>query len=310
MSRSEFLSQRDVRWCPGCGDYAVLKYLADVLSERGWRPDQVIVVSGIGCSSRMPYYLSSYGFHTIHGRAPCIATGIALANPDLPLIVITGDGDGCSIGLHHLLHTVRRNHNMTILLLNNQVYGLTKGQSSPTSQIGQKTKTDLQGVDNIPLCPLTMVLSAGGTWAGRALDIDQILLKKLLHSALDHKGTSLLEIYQDCPVFNPKAFASHKAVDEDGASYYVSVWPNEPVIWNQKTLNFSEQSWEYITEPISLYQGQKLQALSLLFQKDVVAVGLLYQENRPAYPIRRDRENMQWDMLYEKAWSKLTTWES
>jgi len=305
MSRSIFLSDRDVRWCPGCGDYAVLKYLSDVLAEKGWKSDEVVVVSGIGCASRLPYYLSSYGFHTIHGRAPTIATGIALANPNLPLIVITGDGDACSIGLHHFLHAVRRNVNMTILLLNNRVYGLTKGQTSPTSVVGQKTKTDQEGSVAKPLCPLTMVLSAGGTWAGRCLDVDGVLMKKLLHSAFDHKGTSVLEIYQNCPVFNMDSFPSKSSQNERGDPAYVSVWLDHKLQWGDKSFNAMNQSWDKSKET-DVYQGSYLQALSLLSQDYVPAVGLFYQKEEPIFKSRASIcENG-----YQKACEKLLSWHS
>jgi len=304
MSRSVFLNHQDVRWCPGCGDYAVLKYLSDVLAEKGWKPDEVIVVSGIGCASRLPYYLSSYGFHTIHGRAPTIATGIALAKPDLPLIVITGDGDACSIGLHHFLHAVRRNVNMTILLMNNRVYGLTKGQTSPTSVPGQKTKTDREGSVTRPLCPLTMVLGSGGTWAGRALDWDEKGMKKLLHHAFEHQGTSVLEIYQNCPVFNKDSFPALKDRNAHGDPAYVNIWPGQPLQWGGKCFDGLQQTWSITKEEPALYQGLYVEALSILSQPHVAAMGLFYAQSAPILKGRAQT----CANGYKKACGKLHSW--
>ncbi len=259
--KNKFLSQEDVRWCPGCGDYAVLKYLSEVLEAKQLDPKDVVVVSGIGCSSRMPYYLSCYGFHTIHGRAPTIATGIALANPKLHLIVITGDGDGCSIGLHHLLHTFRRNLKMTILLLNNRIYGLTKGQTSPTSIPGQRTKTDLDGVQIDPMNPLNLALVSGGTWLGRCFDIQGLLMKRLISSALDHPGTALLEIYQRCPIFDPSGVQAVglKEISVISKTY----WAGEDG-----------------------YIGEKQDAFALLDQHSFYALGLLYVQQRAIFTTR------------------------
>ncbi len=304
MSRSTFLSNRDVRWCPGCGDYAVLKYLSEVLEEKGWQPHQVIVVSGIGCASRLPYYLSAYGFHTIHGRAPTLATGIALANPNLPLIVITGDGDACSIGLHHFLHAIRRNVSMTILLLNNRVYGLTKGQTSPTSPIGQKSKTDREGNSTAPLCPLTMTLSAGGTWAGRCLDIDGPLMKRLLHSALNHKGTSVLEIYQNCPVFNKGSFPERKSVSKEGWPAYASTWVGEGTQWGNQVFDAQTLQWQSPGDEDILGQHSFMQALGLLVQKTVPVVGLFYIKNQAIF---EDKASLCINP-YDKACQKLLSW--
>ncbi|MBM4223121.1 MAG: hypothetical protein FJ161_04925, partial [Gammaproteobacteria bacterium] len=240
MSRSIFLKDTDVRWCPGCGDYAILKYLAETLEARGLKPEDVTVVSGIGCSSRLPYYLNTYGFHTLHGRALSIATGIALVQPDRPLIVITGDGDSCSIGLNHYLHTIKRNVNMTIILVNNHVYGLTKGQHSPTSLVGQKTKTMPQGVQEEPFSPLLLALAAGGSWLGRCFDVDHKLMKSLLNHALNHKGTSVLEVIQNCPIFDQDAYLSLK---EHYRESYI-LWPNqkEEEDWNNGRYLYKDSS--------------------------------------------------------------------
>ncbi len=303
-SGKDFKSDQEVRWCPGCGDYAVLKYLSEVLEEKGWKPHEVIVVSGIGCASRLPYYLSCYGFHTIHGRAPTIATGIALANPDLPLIVITGDGDACSIGLHHFIHAIRRNVNMTILLLNNRVYGLTKGQTSPTSPIGQKTKTDREGNSVAPLCPLMMTLSAGGSWAGRCIDVDGPLMKRLLHHALDHVGTSVLEVYQNCPVFNKYSFPSHKALTADGMPEYAFVWPDEEARWGEKHFDYLTGEWIDRSSPDVPRARSVIHAMSLL-QSRVPVVGLFHQHTQAPFASRA-KPCLQG---YSRACQKLPSWQ-
>ncbi len=207
-TKSDFMNENEVRWCPGCGDYAILAAIQRVLPELDVAPEKHVVISGIGCAGRLPYYVNSYGFHTIHGRALAIATGVRAMRDDLTIWVITGDGDALSIGGNHFLHCLRRNLNVNILLLNNQVYGLTKGQFSPTSQIGQVTKTSPMGVKGNPINPLQLAISAGATFVARAVDKDPKQLASLLKEAYEHKGCSLVEIYQDCHVFNSGAFDS------------------------------------------------------------------------------------------------------
>ncbi len=202
----EYTSDQEVRWCPGCGDYAVLAAVQSFLPELGLKRENIVFVSGIGCSSRFPYYLDTYGMHSIHGRAPSIATGIATAREDLSVWVVTGDGDALSIGGNHLIHALRRNVNMTILLFNNQIYGLTKGQYSPTSKVGQITKsTPVGSVDN-PFNPVSLALGAEATFVARAMESDRAELTGILKAAAEHRGTALVEIYQNCPIFNDGAF--------------------------------------------------------------------------------------------------------
>jgi len=202
----DFTSDQEVRWCPGCGDYVILNTIRNFLPELGLRRENIAFVSGIGCSSRFPYYLETYGFHSIHGRAPTIATGLALARPDLSVWVVTGDGDALSIGGNHLIHALRRNVNITILLFNNRIYGLTKGQYSPTSEVGKITKSTPMGSLDHPFNPVSMALGAEATFVGRALDSDRKGLSEVLRAAAAHRGAALVEILQDCPIFNDGSF--------------------------------------------------------------------------------------------------------
>lgn len=209
----EFTSDQEVRWCPGCGDYAVLKAVQGFLPDLGLRRENIVFVSGIGCSSRFPYYLDTYGMHSIHGRAPSIATGIATAREDLNVWVVTGDGDALSIGGNHLIHALRRNINMTILLFNNRIYGLTKGQYSPTSEAGKITKSTPMGSLDHPFNPVSLALGAEASFVARTIDSDRKHLTAVLSAAAAHRGTSLVEIYQNCPIFNDGAFDAIKDRD-------------------------------------------------------------------------------------------------
>ena len=207
LTRKDFVSDQDIRWCPGCGDYSVLANLQRVMPELGIPREQFVFVSGIGCSSRFPYYMNTYGFHTIHGRAPSFATGMKVANPDLSIWVITGDGDGLSIGGNHLLHTIRRNVDVKILLFNNRVYGLTKGQYSPTSRVGMRTKSTPQGAIDYPVDPISFALAVGATFVARTIDVDAPHLQQMIRRAYAHRGTAFIEILQNCPVYNDNEWA-------------------------------------------------------------------------------------------------------
>ncbi len=207
----DFTSDQEVRWCPGCGDYAVLKAVQGFLPDLGLRRENIVFVSGIGCSSRFPYYLETYGMHSIHGRAPSIATGIATSRADLSVWVVTGDGDALSIGGNHLIHALRRNVNMTILLFNNRIYGLTKGQYSPTSEAGKVTKSTPMGSLDHPFNPVSLALGAEATFVARTIDSDRKHLTAVLSAAAAHRGTSFVEIYQNCPIFNDGAFDAVKS---------------------------------------------------------------------------------------------------
>jgi 2-oxoglutarate ferredoxin oxidoreductase subunit beta len=210
QNRKEYTSDQEVRWCPGCGDYAVLAAVQGFLPELGLRRENIVFVSGIGCSSRFPYYLDTYGIHSIHGRAPAIATGIATAREDLSVWVVTGDGDALSIGGNHLIHAMRRNVNLKILLFNNRIYGLTKGQYSPTSEAGKITKSTPMGSIDQPFNPISLALGAEASFVARTIDSDRKHLTSVLSAAAAHRGTALVEIYQNCPIFNDGAFDAVK----------------------------------------------------------------------------------------------------
>jgi 2-oxoglutarate/2-oxoacid ferredoxin oxidoreductase subunit beta len=206
QTTKEFKSDQEVRWCPGCGDYAILAAFQAFLPELEIPRENLVIVSGIGCSSRLPYYVNSYGMHSIHGRAPAIATGLAASRPDLSVWVITGDGDALSIGGNHLIHALRRNVNIKILLFNNRIYGLTKGQYSPTSEQGKVTKSTPFGSLDTPFNPVSLALGAEASFVARTIDSDRKHLTSVLRAAADHKGTAFVEIYQNCPIFNDDAF--------------------------------------------------------------------------------------------------------
>ncbi len=202
----DFKTDQEVRWCPGCGDYAILAAVQGFLPELGLRRENIVFVSGIGCSSRFPHYMNTYGMHSIHGRAPAIATGLSASRPDLSVWVVTGDGDALSIGGNHLIHALRRNVNLKILLFNNRIYGLTKGQYSPTSEIGKVTKSTPLGSLDYPFNPVSLALGAEATFVARTIDSDRKHLTSVLRAAAEHKGTALVEIYQNCNIFNDDAF--------------------------------------------------------------------------------------------------------
>src|SRR4030095_4468130 len=213
QTRKDFISDQDVRWCPGCGDYAILAQLQNVLPKLNIPRENYVFISGIGCSSLFPTYMNTYGFHTIHGRAPAIATGLKSHRPDLSVWVITGDGDGLSIGGNQLIHAIRRNVDLKILLFNNRIYGLTKGQYSPTSEIGKKTKSSPQGTVDYPLNPLTLALGVEASFVARTVDTDVKHMGEILEAAGRHRGTAFVEIYQNCVIFNDDAF--HPVTDKE-----------------------------------------------------------------------------------------------
>ncbi len=208
LTRKDFATNQEVRWCPGCGDYSILANVQRLMPELGIPRERIVWVSGIGCSSRFPYYMNTYGFHTIHGRAPAIAMGIKAANPDLSVWIATGDGDALSIGGNHLLHCLRRNLDVNILLFNNRIYGLTKGQYSPTSELGKVTKSTPNGSADDPIDPATFAFGSNASFVARTVDVEAAHLSDVLRRAAAHRGTSLVEVYQNCNVFNDRAFAA------------------------------------------------------------------------------------------------------
>jgi 2-oxoglutarate ferredoxin oxidoreductase subunit beta len=206
LKKADFVSGQEVRWCPGCGDYSILNNVQKVMPELGIPREKIVFVSGIGCSSRFPYYMNTYGFHSIHGRAPAVATGIKASNPELSVWVITGDGDALSIGGNHFIHAIRRNLDINYILFNNRIYGLTKGQYSPTSEFGKRTKSTPMGAIDYPINPLSLAIASEATFVARSLDIDVKHLGATVQAAARHKGVSFVEVYQNCNIFNDGAF--------------------------------------------------------------------------------------------------------
>ena len=298
VSYKDYASDQEVRWCPGCGDYSVLKAVQRTLAEMGADPAQTVFVSGIGCSSRLPYHVETYGFHTIHGRAPAIATGVKLANPELDVWVITGDGDGLSIGGNHLLHVLRRNVDLNILLLNNEIYGLTKGQYSPTSRLGTASPTRPGGSFDEPLNPGVFALGAGATFIARGVDIDQKGLPPLLHAARAHAGTAFVEILQNCIVYNKDVFDDVVA-KKTAAETQIHVRHGEPLVYGKaedKGLRLNPLSLQL--ESVALGEDGVIiddltrhdetnptlaQMLLRLAPPLPAAMGIIHRRERPAY---------------------------
>lgn len=213
LKARDFSSDQDVRWCPGCGDYAILSGVQKALAKQGVEPHRVAFISGIGCSSRFPYYMSTYGFHTIHGRAPAIATGLRVAKPDMQVWVITGDGDALSIGGNHFIHAMRRNIDVRVLLFNNRIYGLTKGQYSPTSEVGKRTKSTPMGSLDHPFNPVSVAVGADAAFIARTIDVDAKVMQEVLAAAAGFRGAAFIEIFQNCNIFNDGAWADIAAKD-------------------------------------------------------------------------------------------------
>ena len=230
LTAKDFKSDQEVRWCPGCGDYAILNAVQGFMPELGIAKENIVFVSGIGCAARFPYYMQTYGMHSIHGRAPAIATGLATSRRDLSVWVVTGDGDALSIGGNHLIHALRRNVNLKILLFNNRIYGLTKGQYSPTSERGKVTKSTPYGSIDQPFNPLSIAIGAEATFVGRAIDTDKKELVEVLRAAAEHKGTAIVEILQNCNIYNDGAFDSVREHKEN--RLYLRA--GEPVTWGDK----------------------------------------------------------------------------
>jgi 2-oxoglutarate ferredoxin oxidoreductase subunit beta len=228
LSRKDFQSDQEVRWCPGCGDYSILSAVQLLLPDLGVNPENMVFVSGIGCAARFPYYMNVYGLHGIHGRAPALATGVALARPDLDVWVVGGDGDMFSIGGNHLIHALRRNVNLTILMLNNQIYGLTKGQYSPTSEVGKVTKSSPFGSLDTPFNPASVALGAEATFVARTHDMDRKHMLEVFRRAHDHRGASFVEVYQNCNVFNDGAFEALTA-KEHRSQMIITLRSGEPI---------------------------------------------------------------------------------
>ena len=285
LTAKDFASDQEIRWCPRCGDYSILAQMKKVLPTLGLPKEKFVFVSGIGCSSRFPYYMDTYGFHGIHGRAPAIATGIKLCCPDMQVWVITGDGDALSIGGNHLMHCIRRNVDLKIVLFNNQIYGLTKGQYSPTSPLGARTKsTPFGSVDN-PLSPLCVAIGSEASFVARSVDVDIKHLTMVLERAAHHKGTAFVEVYQDCNVFNSGAFA-YASKKEDKDENIVYIQHGKPLVFGknrEKGIRVSEMSrpevvalGNGVSEDDLLFHDEKAPEPSLAF--------LLARMRHPEFP--------------------------
>ena len=296
----DFASDQEVKWCPGCGDYSILKQVQSILPEIGIKRENMVFVSGIGCSSRFPYYMNTYGIHSIHGRAPAVATGIKLANPELNVWIITGDGDGLSIGGNHFIHLMRRNLDVNILLFNNEIYGLTKGQFSPTSQLGLKTKSSPFGVIDQPFNPLSLALGSGATFVSRTLDREPKSLREVLLEAQKHKGTSFVEIYQNCVIFNNGVFDefTNKATKEEANLYLENGKPlkfgkdlSKGIIlenFEPKIIDITEDTDEsklWIHDETSILKAQILARFNFddEFSDFPRPFGVFYKKNRASY---------------------------
>ncbi len=278
----DFASDQDVRWCPGCGDYAILNQVRKVMANLNCDREKTVFVSGIGCSSRFPYYMNTYGFHTIHGRAPAVVTGVKIANPQLDVWMVTGDGDALSIGGNHLLHILRRNVGCKILLFNNEIYGLTKGQYSPTSPEGKKTKSSPMGSIDLPLSPLSFALAAEASFVARSIDVDRNL-PDVLTRAAQHKGTAFVEILQDCNIFNHKAFewATDKAVKEDNIIYLEH---GKPLIYGKNRDKGIRLNGARKPEIVELGKGVKEDDLLFHDEADESLAFLLSRMRHPEFP--------------------------
>ena len=294
LSRKDFASDQEVRWCPGCGDYAILAQMQKILPELELPKENIVFVSGIGCSSRFPYYMNTYGMHSIHGRAPTIATGLKISNPDLKVFVITGDGDALSIGGNHLLHVLRRNVDLTVVLFNNRIYGLTKGQYSPTSLPGAVTKSSPMGSIEQPLNPLSVALAAEATFVARSVDVETKHLQDTLSAAARHKGAAFVEVLQNCNIFNDGAW-HHVTKDDDREDHLLRLEAGKPLRFGQegqKQLRFEGLSVKVADstdgEPVifdpSEPSGATAYALSrMTYPEYPVPIGVFRQIQKPTY---------------------------
>ena len=294
LTVKDYASNQEVRWCPGCGDYAILKTIQKLMPTFEQPKENQVFISGIGCSSRFPYYMNTFGFHTIHGRAPAVATGVKLANPELDVWVITGDGDGFSIGGSHMLHVLRRNVDLQILLFNNEIYGLTKGQYSPTSQTGTRTPSSPTGSIDLPLAPCEVAIGSGGTFIARTIDTQAKHLAAVVTRGHDHRGASFIEILQNCPIYNDGIF--EQVTDKKtAADFKVELVHGEPIIFGKERergirLNHDSLKLELVdasSDDVLVHdETNKVLATMLAIMKGPdlpVAVGVIYREEKNSY---------------------------
>jgi 2-oxoglutarate ferredoxin oxidoreductase subunit beta len=295
LSRKDFVSDQEVRWCPGCGDYAILAQVQKIMPEFGIPREKTVFVSGIGCSSRFPYYMNTYGFHTIHGRAPAIATGLKVSRPDLDVWVVTGDGDGLSIGGNHLIHCLRRNVDLKILLFNNKIYGLTKGQYSPTSEVGKVTKSSPAGSVDFPFNPVNLALGASATFVCRTVDVEQKHQGEMLKRAHAHRGASFVEILQNCNIFNDGVF-NDLTDKQTKADHQLLIEHGKPLIFGKnrdKGIRMNGQRAEAVQlgngvseKDLIVHDETNLALAFMLGQFEAplpTPLGVFYAVNRPTY---------------------------
>jgi len=312
LTKKDFVSDQDVRWCPGCGDYAILSQVQKLFPELGIPKEKFLIVSGIGCSSRFPYYMDTYGFHSIHGRAPAVASGAKLANPDLSVWVITGDGDSMSIGGNHFIHILRRNFDIKILMFNNRIYGLTKGQYSPTSELGKITKSTPMGSLDHPFNPPQLALGASGTFIARTIDRELKHMTSIFHAASEHQGTSFVEIYQNCNIFNDGAFSelTEKETKDETQLILEHEKPmifgsnqNKGLILEGATFKVVQIGKDYNADDVlkhNMYDKNLAMLLSEItyIPELPVPIGILYKENKPTY------EQMMYEQIQQAIDSK------
>ena len=304
LTKKDFTSDQDVRWCPGCGDYAILSQVQKVFPDLGIPRENIVIVSGIGCSSRFPYYMNTYGFHSIHGRAPAIASGVKLSNPDLSVWVITGDGDAMSIGGNHFIHVMRRNIDMNILLFNNRIYGLTKGQYSPTSAIGKITKSTPLGSLDYPFNPAALAFGSSGTFIARTIDRELKHMGAIITEANNHIGTSFIEIYQNCNIYNDGAFSNltdkeiksdNVLVLEEGMPMIFGKEKDKGIILEGSKLKVIDFNKQFSIDD-ALIHNPKDRNLGLIlsemtYDEDLpVPIGVLYKEDKPTYDIMMKKQ--------------------
>ena len=293
LTAKDFATSQEVRWCPGCGDYAILKSVQKALAENGADPSNTAFVSGIGCAARFPYYVNTYGFHTIHGRAPAIATGLKLAKPELDVWVVTGDGDSMSIGGNHMMHALRRNVGLKILLFNNEIYGLTKGQFSPTSRIGTKSPSSPKGSVDTPVSPGQFAMGCGARFFARGVDTDKVGMSDVLHQAHAFIGTSLVEIFQNCIVYNEDVFANFTE-RRNAANTQLHLKHGEPMLFgedNGSGISFNQDTWSLevvdastsADEVLVHDEGNAIVARMLIDLHLPVALGVIYRQPAVSY---------------------------
>jgi len=282
LTRKDFVTDQDVRWCPGCGDYSILAQVQKVFPELGVPRENIVFISGIGCSSRFPYYMNTYGFHSIHGRAPAIATGLKVSRPDLMVWVVTGDGDGLSIGGNHLIHALRRNVDLKILLFNNRIYGLTKGQYSPTSELGKVTKSTPVGSADYPLNPLLLALGADATFVARTIDVEAKHQQDLIRRAAEHRGAAFIEILQNCNVYNDGAFAALTDKDTKADTQLV-LEHGKPMVFG-KNRDRGIRLRGLTPEVVTLGNGVSTADLLVHDEHDPVIAFILSRMAPPAFP--------------------------